>query len=365
MDNTGWEKFERFHKSILKEYPQEKKGVKAAIEISEFARKNGLNVPVNSPFNFRFTTNMHYDWLIRANKILKIISKIPNYLPRVKRLFNSEDIFDSLTVLYELEVALRFKIHGLDVTFSVEEPPEKTSDIEVKISNQIFNVEVTTLNNPDEVRDKMDFLMFLHQIMLKHKVYIAGNIINIPRTESIILLNEVEEKAIKSKTKMKKAIYTESGKLILEIVPRERTSELSFQGIHIVYKELTEIEDKINWTITKKQDQLNVNNKPGILCIYAGNRIINIEELYSRKYDKIYPYLQTYSNISGLVVSSYSLFESTENLEHLKRYHDNKLLREAKTGFGDSEHSIIWVNSTAKTRLPIQFIESYENVIIR
>jgi len=164
----------------------------------------------------------------------------------------------------------------------------------------------------------------------------------------------------KSKEKSKKTKIIRKGKLVLEIVPRTGLKELTFQGVHLVHKELKNIEDKVNQTIRDKQEQLNVNQNPGILCIYGGSRTINIEKLYANSYDKINPYLQTFPNLSALVLSSYTDFYPTESLNQLESQIDAKTIVELTPGFGELEQSIIWNNSTSSCKTLPEFIQSYE-----
>lgn len=356
--NKVWDEFERFHKHINEASPLE--DIDSILELSKFGRKLGLKIPLISTFRVRFVSNMHYDWLSRANRMFKIISKIPNYEPRVKRFFNNDDIFDSLAALYELELAVRFKIQGFDVVFSDEKPPDKTPDMEINFSNKVFNLEVTTLNNPTEDQEKMSFYMKLNRIMFTQKIHMAGNLIRIPKQKQNELLEEIEENAKESITTGKKKIIVKEGAIVLEIVPWEKASELTFQGVHIVYKEKKNLVDKINQTIIDKQDQLNANQNPGILCIYEGSRLVNVEELYTKSYDKIYPHLQTYPNLSAIAISSYSDFYPTESLNHLEPQKNSKIFKTIKPAFGEREHSIIWKNTVAHVQLPEEFIRSYD-----
>ncbi|MHA1667749.1 MAG: hypothetical protein ACTSUR_03745 [Candidatus Heimdallarchaeaceae archaeon] len=80
----GWNMLEKFHESILESNPELSEGVNAFFEISHFAKKVGLKVPKQPSFNVRFGSNIHYDWLIKVNKLIKIISTIPNYQQRLK-----------------------------------------------------------------------------------------------------------------------------------------------------------------------------------------------------------------------------------------------------------------------------------------
>ncbi len=197
-------------------------------------------------------------------------------------------------------------------------------------------------------------------LMLRHNVEIAGNIIDIPKIMHNNLLQEIENRIVESKEKGEITKIIEEGKLILEIAPNRSTDKLTFTGFHFVNKELKNIEDKVNQVIKDKSGQLNVNQNPGILCIYSGSRTFNIEELYTKAYDKINLYLQTIPNLSALVLCSYSDFYPLKTLNHLTTSIDSKTLSVLKPGFGETEQSIIWKNSTASYELPPEFIESYE-----
>lgn len=359
--NSAWNSLEQFHKSISERSTQEIDGLTPFLEISKFAKELELNIPTSPTLYVRFITNMHYNWLKKASKFFKIVSTIPNYEIRIKRMFNTEDIFDSLAALYEIEMALKFKIQGFEVSFIEEKSTAKTPDMEVKLANRVFNLEVTTVNNPDEIQEKMKFYLLLNAIMFKHKVGMAGNLIHIPTQLQGELIQEIEEKAIESSEMGKKFKITRKGKFVLEIVPRTALKELTFQGVQFVHKELNDIEDKVNWIITNKQEQLDVNHNPGILCIYGGSRTINIEELYTKSYDKINPYLQTFPNLSALVLSSYTDFYPTESLNYLESQMNAKILRIIKPGFGENEQSIIWKNSAANFKIPYEFVKLYED----
>ncbi len=144
-----WNRLEKFHKLTSDCNPLKNEGANAFLELSKFAKKLELKVPKHPSFYFRFGSNAHYSWLIKTNKLVKIISEIPNYEPRIKKFFNSDNYFDSLSALYELEMALKFKLQGFELAFTDENTPDKTPDIEIKLADRIFNLEVTSLNNPD------------------------------------------------------------------------------------------------------------------------------------------------------------------------------------------------------------------------
>ncbi len=355
-----WNELEKFHKLTSDCNPLKNGGVNAFLELSKFAKKLELKVPKHPSFYFRFGSNAHYSWLIKTNKLVKIISEIPNYEPRIKKFFNNDNYFDSLSALYELEMALKFKLQGFEVVFTDENTPDKTPDIEIKLADRIFNLEVTSLNNPDQDKEKQEFHLQLMNLMLRHNVEIAGNIIDIPKIMHNNLLQEIENRIVESKEKGEITKIIEEGKLILEIAPNRSTDKLTFTGFHFVNKELKNIEDKVNQVIKDKSGQLNVNQNPGILCIYGGSRVFNIEELYTEAYDKINPYLQTIPKLSALVLSSYSDFYPSETLNNLTSSIGSKTLSVLKPGFGETEQSIIWKNSTASYELPPEFIESYE-----
>ncbi len=355
-----WNELEKFHKVTSSSNPLKNEGIKAFLELSKFAKKLELKVPKNPSFYFRFGSNAHYNWLIKTNKLVKIISEIPNYEPRIKKFFNNDNYFDSLSALYELEMALKFKLQGFEVVFTDENTPDKIPDIEIKLADKVFNLEVTSLNNPDQDKEIQEFYSQLLNLILRHKVEIAGNIIDVPKNMHSNLLQEIENRIIESKEKGEITKIIEEGKLILEIAPNRSTEKLTLTGFHFVNKELKNIEDKVNQVIKDKSGQLSVNQNPGILCIYSGSRTINIEKLYTKAYDKINPYLQTMPNLSALVLSSYSDFYPLKTLNHLKSSIGSKVLCVLEPRFGETEQSIIWKNSTASYELPPEFIESYE-----
>lgn len=124
---------------------------------------------------------------------------------------------------------------------------------------------------------------------------------------------------------------------------------------------LIDVEDKIIRTIRDKNKQLQVNNLPGILCIYTGSRTADLEKIYHDEFDKIHMYLQSYPNISAVVLSTYSEFYDLEskNQQILKK--KSKILIPIKPAFGNSEINIIWINEHARIKLPSIFIDTYQN----
>ncbi|MHA1222775.1 MAG: hypothetical protein ACTSP3_05875 [Candidatus Heimdallarchaeaceae archaeon] len=362
MDETSkeWSILEIFHKSHLKSNQLSYEGVKAFIEIANFAKKRKFKVPRHPSFNVRFGSTIYYNWLIKVNKLIKIISSIPNYKPRLKRFFNESDYFKSLSALYELETALRLKLQGISVAFTVEKSPDKTPDIEIKINNQCYNLEITTINNPDDDKKKQEFLQKLVGLEIKNKVKFGGIIYEVPKHPQNEILSKIENKIIEAKEKRKITKMIDKGKFTLEFAPRELKEKMKLTGFVFIHKELNSIEDKIISVIKDKSEQLYVNQHPGILCIYGGSRTFDIESIYSKAFDKINFYLQTLPELSGLVLSLYSDFYPIKDFKPLKQFNNSKLLVVLKPGFGETEQSIIWKNQLATHSLPKEFINSYQ-----
>ena len=354
--DEGWNRLVDFHKSFMGNNSMADKGIKALQEISDFAKNLKLKIPEHPFLNVRFITNIHYNWLFRMNKLIKILSQIPNYEPRIKRFFNEDDYFVSLRALYEIEMALKFKLQDFDVIFTDENTKDKTPDIEVKFDNNVFNLEVTTINNPDDDKEKNEFHSKLRMLMLKHKIGIGGVIIDVPKQTHEQLIQEIESKIIDVKSKNEEHTMIKEGSYNLTLSPVGGSSRFVF-----VHKELKDIEDKVIQTIKDKGDQLSVNNNPSILCIYCGSRSVNLEQLYTKGYDKIGYYIQTMPNLSGLVLSLYSDFFAPETLKHLESSNGQRVFKELTPGFGEREQSIIWRNDFATIRLPPEFLRVYDN----
>ncbi|MHA1667748.1 MAG: hypothetical protein ACTSUR_03740 [Candidatus Heimdallarchaeaceae archaeon] len=258
-------------------------------------------------------------------------------------------------------MALKLKLENIDVSFTKEGPPYKTPDMEIKFANQIYNVEVTTINNPDEYKGKQVFYQKLIQLQVKHKVKTGGILFDIPKKKEYKLFQRIEERIIEIKERDAKGEVVVDGRLTVEIVPRLKNQKLTFQGFTFIHKELKNIEDKIIEVIKHKIKQLFVNPILQFFAFMGGSRSFNIEQLYSKTFDKIHFYLQTILNLSALVLSLYSDFYPMEPLKHLKSPIDSKAFFLLKPGFGETERSIIWKNKKASTEVPIPFLQTYEN----
>ena len=82
----------------------------------------------------------------------------------------------------------------------MKKTPDKTPDIEIELDDRIFNHEVTSLNNPDEYKEKQEFQSHLINLQLEHKVKIAGNIIEIPREIQSNFLQKIENRIVEDKS---------------------------------------------------------------------------------------------------------------------------------------------------------------------
>ncbi|NPD87383.1 MAG: hypothetical protein HGN29_01585 [Asgard group archaeon] len=358
---NSWDFCEEFHRSVHENSNQEIYVLSSLLEIRKFAEKLNLKVPTTPPFDIKFNSNMYYYWLIRANKLFKILSTIPNYEPRIERVFNSFDFFDAYAALYEIEMALKFKIQGFDVTFVKENVSENTPDLEVKLGKTVFNIEVTTVNQPNEYREITIFYQHLHVLMRKYKIFMSGNLIKIPISIQKNLLQEIEEKVKEAQEECKKTTIIKEGILVLELFPRGMKNIVTYKGMRFVHKEEKQIEDKVRQTIIDKQKQLKANNNAGILCIYGGSRTINIRELFEKLNEKIHPYLQTYPDLSALVLSSYKDVSTYENEISSEAEKDSKILKIINPAFGEKEYSVIWKNDSAKNVIPAEFLQVYND----
>ncbi len=357
---SSWDFCVEFHRSVHEESNQEIDVLNSILEIRKFAEKLDIKVPTSPPFHMRFNSNMYYDWLIRANKIFKILSTIPNYEIRIKRVFNNMDYFSAYAALFEIETALKFKIQDFDVFFVKENASENTPDLNVKLGNSVFNIEIATVNQPNEYREKMIFYQNLQGLMWKYKIFMSGNLIKIPISIQENLLQEIEVKAEEAKEKCRKTTIIKEGKLILELYPREMKNLTTYNGMRFVHKEEKQIGDKIRQTIIDKQKQLKTNDNPGILCIYGGSRPINIKELIEILDHKIYPILQTYPDLSALVLSSYKDIYTYENEISLENGKESKILKTLNPAFGEKEYSVILRNDSARNAISSELLQVYD-----
>lgn len=144
-----WDRVIQFHDSAH---------VKHANGIPGFAAVQYLR-SVFEEFTHHFTTNHpivmrlpaayveNYAWLIQFARKIQLLRTIEGSDSLIPRLCKADEVYQTMA---EMEIALKLKLAGLDVLFVTPTAQHRTPDMIVHYDAFPINIEVTTVNDPQE-----------------------------------------------------------------------------------------------------------------------------------------------------------------------------------------------------------------------
>ncbi|MHA1303856.1 MAG: hypothetical protein ACTSPI_09155 [Candidatus Heimdallarchaeaceae archaeon] len=355
-----WDTILDFHKKQSEATKIGIEGYKAFKFIHKMALQLNFDFPSSPYMNVRFISNSHYPWLIRFAKILALISQIPNYETHVKRFF-SNNFETSLSAIYEIEIALRLHIEGIDIKFPEESQNSKSPDVVMNLDDGKYNIEVTSINYPQSVQWMNELYTKIISLGFRNRVKLSGNLMEPHSKKQIKLFLAKLQDAIQNyKTSNSVKRISEDGLGTVQIGTNTSTT---FQSSGFTFRHTKPIDmvDKIIRIMEKKQDQLKVNNNPGIICVFNGTEVTDPMHLFNADFDEINIALSTYSRLLGVVVSNYKVFYARELKQTQIKKKGNRMLIELSPALEPRETSLIWKDEVSDLNLPIEFINAFEN----
>lgn len=364
---TFWDNMLRFHELAKKDFPDAGGGRRAVRHISSVLGpiwKDELTGqhPLRSRIGWAGARN--YEWLEQYARKLHTATSIPGFDAVLARLGHPDEYVGAFA---EIEVALKLHLYGLEVSF-VPTEADASPDLTVNIGRTAFNVEVTSLNPPDEESRVTDLLSIITAAQIR-KAVTGGYISRAPRQD------ELEKLAVSVVQAIDRA-YTEHsvekvnvpGLALIYAAHRDLAMSLpedcrgSFRFIQPYPRS---IEERLGRILRNKAKQTISGDRPGLLVVYA--RMIGLEgatNLFEDPRDDIGAVIPSFPKLAGLVVTAPLTGVGLPD-EGEKRVEGDRTLVYLKSSIDEFEATVIWRNPHADLAMPSVLLEAFDDYSVR
>ena len=365
-----WERIVKFHERGYNKFPSGQEGLREIRFLKHFFEKFGRDGiirghPLNNRLGVGFEQN--YQWLIQYAKKLHTANIISGSRDIAPRLTNPKELLNANN---EIEVALKFHLAGLDVSYIPTESTHKTPDMLLKINKNEYHVEVSSLNPPDQEALMWMFHAQLTPLTLS-KGLVSGGLINrIPNEKELVkIVSQVKEKTEQIKETNEPAKLNFPGCATIYIAPREKKNEIpeGWRGSYrLVQPHRRSIAQKIQRKIDEKYSQLFSFDKPTFLFLYTqtiDNKMLY--EYFNKVAENVEVILASYPALLGLVLTvphhGIDVPSSISSNSLKKEKKNDKVFLESEVGKYQYESSIIWKNPHADHPFPSEILYAMEN----
>ena len=365
-----WDNILKFHQSVNEDNPIAEEAIKSIKFLRAFFEKRGCeNLPPDHPLHPRLGVGAqsNYLWLKQFTKKIQKASSLSEFDQIAKRLINPKTF---LTAYFEIEISLKLHLEGLNVYF-VNVDAKHNPDMKIKVDNKLTNIEVSSLNPPDQETRFQTFLDHILHLHMSLEVVLGGYVNRIPSPKEMEkIFDQLKESINKSKDAHKVEKLNYEGVVTIYIAPNDLANQIpdDCRGRFHFFgpPERKPIQKQIQQKIEYKRKQLFRGNQPGILFLYT--LLINrkdVFKLFKTDMDDITAVLTSYPKLLGLVlIVPYNEIGtvSMEMLETLKpEYKKNKILLECEAGKYQYESIIIWKNLHSKDEFPDEVINAIKD----
>ncbi len=357
----------RFHELAKKDFPDADGGRQAVRYISSVLNsvwKDELSDqhPLRSRIGWAGARN--YEWLEQYAKKLHTATSIPGFDAVLARLGQPDEYVAAFS---EVEVALRLHLAGFEVSFV---PPGDLAspDLTVKVEETVFNVEVTSLNPPDEESRATDLFGIITVAQMRKAV--TGGYISRPlRQDEFEILGDRVVKAIDrafSEHTIEKVNVP--GLALIYVAHRDLASSLpedcrgSFRFIQPYPRS---IEERLGRILRNKAKQTISGDRPGLLVVYA--RMIGLEgatSLFEDPRDDVGAVTPSFPKLAGLVVTAPLTGVGLPD-EGAKRVEGDRTLVYLKSSIDEFDATVIWRNPHTDVAMPSVLLEAFDDYSVR
>lgn len=363
---TSWDRIIQIHQKMAYDYPSGEEGLSAVRFLSNFFINYRSNIlPKDHPLTNRFFVGaeFNYQWLIQYAKKIKTATSIPGFSEVAPRLTKTKSF---LSANSEIEIALKFHLAGLTISFIPTDSNKQTPDLLLDIKDRQFTVEISSLNPPTQDTNMWSLHSGVTQLTIG-KGLSAGGFINKIPTPKVLerILGKVEEKIDEIIVTKEFVKINEPSYATIYLAPRDKINDIpeGSRGIFRVaqsYPRTTQ--EKIGRKLKNKYGQLFSSENPTILFLYS--QYLENEELYDlfeTVVDNMDVILPSYPKLIGVVlivphlgievISGMSSSLITETRE-------NKVYFESEIGKGQYESILLWKNLHSDYIFPTEIVEA-------
>ena len=264
----------------------------------------------------------------------------------------------------EIEVALKMKLAGFSVSFVQPNSSSPSPDLQVADDSISFNIEVSSINPPDEHERMNEFFSRISTISFERKVSTGGIISRTPKQAEILPFIDKFHKEIDKVVQfneMRKV--TEPGLITLYVAQRELERLMPEDcrgGFRMIPLEPRPDKQRILAKIHEKIKQVCVNNAPGMIVLYSEITPDLAVALFEEPLDDISATIATYPKLIAFVLTCPQRWFNVDETP-LKRADGNRILLRLTPAIHESETMVIWTNSHGEVLLPEKFLQAFKN----
>ena len=329
-----------------------------SISLSRGDRQLSGQHPLRSRLGWAGAGN--YQWLEQYAKKLHTATGIPGFGAILSRLGQPSEYVGAFS---EVEIALKLRLAGLEVSFV---PPGDLAspDLTVKAGRTVFNLEVTSLNPPDEESRATDLMSGITVAQMM-KAVTGGYISRAPSHKELGKLADSVTQAIREAYEKRTIVRVNvPGLALIYVAHRDLASSLpedcrgSFRFIQPYPRS---VEERLGRILRNKAKQTFIEDRPGLLVVYA--RMIGLEgatSLYEDLRDDIGAVISSFPRLTGLIVTAPLSGVGVPEGEE-KRVEGDRTLLYSRPSVDEFEATVIWRNPHADVPMPIQIQEAFEN----
>ena len=359
-----WDSICSFHEARVRDNLTDDSGLRAVKLIRLMLESDwSVESAARHPLTYRlgWASSENNAWLDLYSRKLKAASRIPGFSIVGARLGRPADY---LAAFSELEVALKLSLSGHNVSF-VPRSDNPTPDlIAFSESSAPFNVEITSLNRPDQERQIQQLFMGIVHEGLRCGLSTGGTISRAPNRDQLAnFILRVKQEADKAKAEHKMFRVNMPGVSTVYLAPPDLAESIPEDSRHVfrmVQPRRWSTEEQIGRKLKDKADALAMAGRPGVLVIYSW--MVDREEimrLFQNPGDDVGPSLASYPGVSGLVLTG-SVSDGTLNADPPTQHNKHRVMVNRRSSTDERELSVIWRNPHADEPLPDTVIEALE-----
>ncbi len=362
VDMGFWDHMEQFHEMSKQDFPDAHEGrrsVRYIRSVLELVWRDDLSSlhPLRSRLGWAGAGN--YEWLEQYAKKLHTATGIPGFDTVLTRLGRPDEYVSAFA---EIEVALKLHISGLEVSFV---PPGDIAspDLTVKVGKTVFNVEVTSLNPPDEESRATD-LMSVITVAQMRKAVTGGYISRAPRQDELEELGDSVVQAIdRAYAEHSVEKVNVPGLALIYAAHRDLAASLPVDcrgSFRFIQPYPRSIEERLGRILRNKAKQTFIEGRLGLLVVYA--RMIGLEgatSLYEDLKDDIGAVIPSFPMLTGLMVTAPLIGVGVPEGEE-KRVEGDRTLLYSRPSVDEFEATVIWRNPHADVPMPAEVIRAFE-----
>jgi len=363
---TSWDRIIQIHQKMAHDYPSGEEGLSAVRFFANFFILYGSNIlPKDHPLTNRFFVGaeFNYQWLIQYATKLKTATSIPGFSEVAPRLTKTKSF---LSANSEIEIALKFHLAGLTISFIPTDSNKQTPDLLIDIKDRKFTVEISSLNRPTQDTNMWSLHSGITQLTIGKNLSAGGFINKIPTPKVLErILGKVEEKIDDIFVTKEFVKINEPSYATIYLAPRDKIDDIpkGSRGIFRVaqsYPRTTQ--EKIERKLKNKYGQLFSSENPTMLFLYS--QYLENEKLYDlfeNVVDNMDVILPSYPKLIGVVLTVPHLgIEVISGMISSLRTEtkENKAYFESEIGKGQYESTLLWKNLHSDYLFPTEIVEA-------